>query len=156
MGQTGNAYDFLRLLHDIDIDKQGLPNNGCFRLLDEASVTERLLWFACLAGNDYAKFDGVGTARAVDIALRCRSPTPKVPHTIVREMAKAVASITTLAPTDFDIDEAESSIKNASDMFRHGLAFDPMAGEHRHLSGQAPSSRLSLLTGGCGINKKNK
>eukprot|EP00904_Undaria_pinnatifida_P003200 jgi/Undpi1/12881/HiC_scaffold_7.g02547.m1 len=62
-------------------------------------------------------------------------------------MAKVLASITTLAPTACDIDEAESSIKNASDMFRHGLAFDPMAGEHRHLSGQAPSSRLSLLTG---------
>ena len=80
LGQT--VHDFLRLLHGIDVPG---PTNATIRLLDDASATERLLRFACEACNDYAKLDGVGKARANDIALSWQSTPPELPDTIVKE-----------------------------------------------------------------------
>eukprot|EP00904_Undaria_pinnatifida_P011761 jgi/Undpi1/7715/HiC_scaffold_23.g10188.m1 len=63
-------YDFLRRLHGVGTsasDEHAAPAWST----DGQAVMARLRNFACVAGNDYSKFKGIGPMRAMDIAIPC-------------------------------------------------------------------------------------
>lgn len=148
LGKTDSfPHTFLRLLHGIYTEDE--LRGGVLQLADEATVTARLLWYACTNGNDYSKLPGVGERGAVDVSLRRQSAKTTLSAgetVIVGEMAEHLAARPGIG---LSAAEVVASISKAKDMFSHGVAFDPTTGEHRHLSGQDPTPALSLLTGVC-------
>lgn len=125
----------LVVLHGIH---ESLPKADSL-LLDQESVTTRMRYYACITANKYAKFAGVSPARADDIAKR----TKQRRHDNGPRRGETIDGHTRASDTN----EVQASMKKASDMFRHGVAYNPMTGEHQHISRQTPPIALAELPG---------
>ena len=130
----GSDCDFLRLLHGVDGD-------GCADATwwsqDADAVFERLRHFSCVAGNDYAKFGGIGPIRAKDIAI------PLGARRTIGDVAQALAGA-----TGSTLQEVSAALKTSMDMYCHPVVWNPQTGEHQHFSGVESSPDITANTGG--------
>ena len=128
-------YDFLRRLHGVGTsasDEHAAPAWST----DGQAVMARLRNFACVAGNDYSKFKGIGPMRAMDIAIPCGNALSTL------DVAVALAENTS-SQTEVVLPQ----LKTSMDMFCHAVVWDPLTGTHRHLSGVESSADITSNTG---------
>lgn len=129
---SSKPFAFLRKLHGVDPgDSLATWSNS------EDEVMTRLRNHACVAGNDYTKFAGIGPAHALDIA------TPHGPPISPEQIATNLAAF---SPA-FQEDAVLAQLKTSMDMFCHPVVWDPATGAHRHLSGVETSNAITRNTG---------
>lgn len=135
---SSTGFDFLRQLHGV---YRGVPQgDACTWSSDEEAVAARLRNYACVAGNDYTKFDGIGPMRAMDIAI----PDGKVLS--IDEMAVGLVE----ASASFTSEAVSPHLKTSMDMFCHPVVWNPETGAHQHLSGVESSAYFTTNTGELG------
>ena len=130
------GHGFLRQLHGV----QNRDNVVGTWLSDGGAVMARLRNYACVAGNDYTKFEDVGPMRDMDIAI----PEGTTRDTV--GLAQALVESTASLELGVVLRQLETSI----DMFRHPIVWDPRTGKHRHLSGVESSDDVTVNTGAYG------
>lgn len=126
---------FLRRLHGMVAntprsDRVWLSGSG------EGVVMTNLRNWACVAGNDYSKFTGIGPVRALEFAM------PFGATQTIDEIAASIA-IDIQAPEEGVL----TSLRTSIDMFLHPVVWDPTTGAHRHLSRATSSVDITSNTG---------
>lgn len=159
---------FLRLLHGLPYkyDSSSLPDSAPSPAapLPETSARKRLLLYAMVVGNDYAKFKRLGPAAAgqllSDSALGVSPPETNndmhpqtassfadIEGIIAGTLAECVLQHGGLAGTEGALEEVTEKLCAAYNMFRHALVWDPLVGHLRHFSGQESTALITRHTG---------
>lgn len=132
---TTHGHEFLRLLHGVD---QGGSGDAVWWSSRPDEVMARLQLWASVSGNDYSKFPGIGKAKATDFCLRKKCgqfPT-------LADVTEDLVGSTTWTEA-----EVTASLDRSRDMTLHPVVFCPEVGVQRHLSGCAPTGRVTSNTG---------
>lgn len=141
---------FLRRLHGWTSHTPRINN-----VLNERTVTRRLLAFALLAGNDYCNLAGVGPVGAQAVALPFLLPDAREremsdpSEDFASDAALHVLAMGVSIQTNGRVNAAEAgaALRVAHDMFRHQVAWNPETGMQEHISGVGTRPSLASSTG---------
>ena len=134
LSEPGSGSDFLRHLHGV---ANGTPcTDSIWWSPDKDKVLTNLRNWACVAGNDYTDFRGIGPARAKEFAM---------PHGETRSVDQIAEALAHALKAE---KEGVLVALNASvDMFCHAVVWNPSTGAHQHLSGRATTVGITSNTG---------
>ena len=139
--EAGGA--FLRRLHGI-----GTPGNPQrLPCLPAGVVVERFLDFSCLAGNDYVNLHRIGPKTAMQIAFGGEGRADNNDQGRDARMMDLAKRVVFSFPKLGTVTDVKRDISISRDMWEHPGVWDPLTGEHVHLSGVETSRHLQDATG---------
>lgn len=158
---TTTASSFLRLVHGLPADSTTASMLGM--TLCDKRARNRLLLYAIVVGNDYAKFAGIGPAAAGRlVSCLTRNEQPASPSSssasdeeppmfefeeVEMELCQGVVREASLEDTAYARREVTGSLRAAYNMFRHALVWNPVVDELQHFSGADSITEITRHTG---------
>lgn len=135
-GQS-DAHEFARLLHGIE--KGDAISDDAWWGADSDAVTRRLQLWSSVAGDDYSRYAGIGTKKAMDICLRRTSsgefPTREgVVGALVASTSQSAADVT-------------YSLETSRIMCCHPVVYSLDLGQQQHMSGCPSTQDITQRTG---------
>ena len=139
------VHAFLRQLHGLpkehDRDLDATP-------LDLGSARRRLVLFAAVAGNDFAKFRNIGPVAAAKIALTpVASVTSPRQSRAIADVLGEVAARVVQHSREGDTCVTLRKLKTACNMFVHPVVWSPVRDRHEHLDRAESSVEVTSATG---------
>ncbi|CAM9230493.1 unnamed protein product, partial [Pylaiella littoralis] len=147
--QTGDAHRWLRQLHGIHTPvDEGLDCTP----LPEPTARRRLLLFAMIVGNEFAKFKNVGPVTAARLAFGDSESgawaASLLPFdAVVGDLASRLLVESREEDTPAARREVEIRLRACHAMFTQPVVWNPLSGELQHFSGAPTSDDITRHTG---------